>query len=52
VSIVSRMPDLPEITDDAIATAAAYWEGWLAFRQRYDRIPGVQAALWHGDHLV
>jgi CubicO group peptidase (beta-lactamase class C family) len=46
------MPDLPEITDDAIATAAAYWEGWLAFRQRYDRIPGVQAALWHGDRLV
>jgi CubicO group peptidase (beta-lactamase class C family) len=46
------MADAPELTDDAVATAAAYWGGWLAFRRRYDRIPGVQAALWHRDRLV
>jgi len=42
----------PDLTGDAVATAAAYWDGWLAFRQRYDRTPGVQAALWHGDGIV
>jgi CubicO group peptidase (beta-lactamase class C family) len=29
-----------------------YWNSWLAFRQRYERLPGVQAAVWHGDGLV
>jgi CubicO group peptidase (beta-lactamase class C family) len=42
----------PALTGDAVASAAAYWDAWLAFRQRYDRTPGVQAALWHGDGLV
>ncbi len=42
----------PQLTADAVATGAAYWDEWLAFRQRYDRIPGVQAALWHGDALA
>ncbi len=36
----------------AVADAARWFDSWLAFRQRYDRVPGVQAAILHGDHLV
>lgn len=36
----------------AVASAAAYADRWLAFRQRLLRVPGVQAAVWHGDGLV
>lgn len=30
----------------------AYIDSWLAFRQRYLRIPGVQAAILSGDEIV
>src|SRR3954449_305005 len=29
-----------------LAEALAYGERYLEFRQRFDRIPGVQAAVW------
>ena len=37
---------------DAVADACRYVDQWLAFRQRYERVPGVQAAVLHGDRVV
>lgn len=37
---------------DAVADACRYFDRWLAFRQRYERVPGVQAAVLHGDQVV
>ena len=45
---VVALPDAP-----GLAEALAYGDSYLAFRQRYDRIPGVQAAvLADGDILL
>jgi CubicO group peptidase (beta-lactamase class C family) len=41
-----------ELTPAAVRSAVDYWDSWLAFRQTFDRLPGVQAAVWHGDELV
>ena len=42
---VVALPDEP-----GLAEALAYGDSYLAFRQRFDRIPGVQAAvLAEGD---
>ncbi|MFF0265788.1 serine hydrolase domain-containing protein [Kribbella sp. NPDC004536] len=30
----------------------AYYDSWLAFNQRYQRVPGVQAAVYAGDGVV
>jgi CubicO group peptidase (beta-lactamase class C family) len=30
----------------------AYYDSWLAFNQRYQRIPGVQAAVFAGDGIA
>lgn len=35
-----------------VADAARYFTSWLGFRQRYDRIPGVQAAMLHDGAIV
>ena len=43
---------MPGLTTDAVRSAASYLDGWLAFRQRHLRIPGVQAALLHGGEVV
>jgi CubicO group peptidase (beta-lactamase class C family) len=49
----SAPPSSPaELTPVAVASADAYWDSWLAFRQNFERLPGVQAAVWHGDGLV
>ena len=37
---------------ELVRQAAAYWDTWLAFRQRFDRIPGVQAAVRFDGVLV
>nr|WP_187361292.1 serine hydrolase domain-containing protein [Phytoactinopolyspora mesophila] len=37
---------------EAVADAVTYFESWLEFRQRYSRIPGVQAAVWFDDDLL
>ena len=41
---------LPDPT--AIGEAMAYYDRWLGFRQRYLRVPGVQAAVLVGDEIV
>lgn len=38
-----------ELTSAAVSSAVSYWDNWLAFRQKYERLPGVQAAAWYGD---
>lgn len=35
-----------------VAQAARYADSWLAFRQRFNRVPGIQAALVFGEELV
>ncbi|HVX47518.1 MAG TPA: serine hydrolase domain-containing protein [Mycobacteriales bacterium] len=36
----------------AIRSAVSYLDSWLAFRQQYLRIPGVQAAVYFQDDIV
>ncbi len=36
----------------AFADIAGYADTWLAFRQRYLRVPGVQAAVWADGEVV
>lgn len=43
---------MPELRPGAVADAARYFDRWLAFRQRYLRVPGVQAAVLHGAEVV
>ena len=33
-------------------TRRADLDGWIAFRQRLDRVPGIQVAVLHEDRLV
>ncbi|MET0458603.1 MAG: serine hydrolase domain-containing protein [Ilumatobacteraceae bacterium] len=40
------------VSRDAVVDAAAYIDSWLSFRQRFDRIPGVQAAILHEGDVV
>lgn len=40
------MPDAQNLTE-----ALSYYDRWLAFNQRYLRIPGVQAAVYSGDGI-
>lgn len=42
----------PDLTAPAVASAVAYADRWLAFRRDHLRVPGVQAAVLHGDALV
>ena len=35
-----------------VRSATGYLASWLAFRQRYLRVPGVQAALLHDDQIA
>jgi CubicO group peptidase (beta-lactamase class C family) len=37
---------------DAIVDAVRYFDSWLAFRQGYDQIPGIQAAVWCDGELL
>ena len=36
----------------AVLDACAYFDTWLAYRQRLDRIPGIQAAVLHDGDVV
>jgi len=47
-----RPHGVPELTPAAVASATGYLDSWLAFRRRYQRVPGVQAAVWHDGELV
>jgi CubicO group peptidase (beta-lactamase class C family) len=39
------------VSPTAVADASRYFASWLAFRQRFERVPGVQAAVLHDDAL-
>lgn len=40
------------LSAQAVADACRYVDGWLPFRQRHDRVPGVQAAVLHAGRTV
>jgi CubicO group peptidase (beta-lactamase class C family) len=44
------MPDA--LNSENLQEALAYYDSWLAFNQRYQRIPGVQAAVYAGDRVA
>jgi len=41
-----------DLSHTAVADAARYFDTWVAFRQQYDRVPGIQAAVLHEDKLL
>ncbi|WP_169738935.1 serine hydrolase domain-containing protein [Jiangella gansuensis] len=43
---------MTDLSPAAVADATRYFDTWLAFRQHYDRVPGVQAAVLHHDKLL
>ncbi|SDU39986.1 CubicO group peptidase, beta-lactamase class C family [Jiangella alkaliphila] len=43
---------MSDLSHPAVADATRYFDTWVAFRQQYDRIPGVQAAVLHEDKLL
>lgn len=43
---------MPELTLQAVQSAAGYARSWLSFRQRYLRVPGIQVAMLYGDDIV
>ncbi|MEU4287518.1 serine hydrolase domain-containing protein [Kribbella sp. NPDC026596] len=36
----------------SLTEALAYYDSWLAFNQRYQRVPGVQAAVYAGEGIA
>jgi CubicO group peptidase (beta-lactamase class C family) len=40
------------VDDQSLSEVLAYYDSWLAFNQRYQRIPGVQAAVYAGDRVA
>ncbi|MEP6851921.1 MAG: serine hydrolase domain-containing protein [bacterium] len=42
---------MDRLDPDVVRSAGDYLRTWLPFRQRYLRVPGLQAALMHGDTL-
>ncbi|TCC40746.1 serine hydrolase domain-containing protein [Kribbella speibonae] len=45
------MPDDLE-SAATLTEALAYYDSWLAFNQRYQRVPGVQVAVYAGDAIA
>jgi CubicO group peptidase (beta-lactamase class C family) len=43
---------MTKLTRALVDDAARYFDTWLAFRQRYDRVPGIQAAVLHGGDVL
>ncbi|MFD3404284.1 serine hydrolase domain-containing protein [Kribbella sp. NPDC058693] len=37
---------------DSLTEALAYYDSWLAFNQRYQRVPGIQVAVYAGDAIA
>jgi CubicO group peptidase (beta-lactamase class C family) len=42
----------PGLDATAVRSALAYYDTWLAYQQRYQRVPGVQAAVRLGDEVL
>lgn len=40
------------LNSENLREALEYYDSWLAFNQRYQRIPGVQAAVYAGDAVA
>lgn len=40
------------ISARAVDDASRYFDRWLQFNQQHQRVPGVQAAILHGDRMV
>ena len=43
---------MAEMSRSHVVDACTYLDSWLAFRQRAERVPGVQAAVLHDDEVV
>ncbi|MEV6284305.1 serine hydrolase domain-containing protein [Kribbella sp. NPDC051770] len=44
---------MPNPVDDrSLTEVLAYYDTWLAFNQRYQRVPGVQAAVYAGERVA
>jgi CubicO group peptidase (beta-lactamase class C family) len=43
---------MPDLHRDDVLDACRYLDGWLAYRLAAERVPGVQAAVLHGDEVV
>src|SRR4051794_32218073 len=43
---------MSELSREAVQSAMAYADTWLAYQQSHLRVPGVQAAALFGDELV
>lgn len=43
---------MTELSRAAVVDAVRYFDTWLTFRQRYARIPGIQAAVLYGDEVL
>ena len=43
---------MTDLTAEAVRSAAAYADSWLAYRQTYLRIPGVQVAILFDGEVV
>ncbi|WP_109509094.1 serine hydrolase domain-containing protein [Nocardioides speluncae] len=43
---------MTELSRAAVVDAVRYFDTWLSFRQRYARIPGIQAAVLYGDEVL
>ncbi|MGW6283050.1 serine hydrolase [Kribbella sp. NPDC055071] len=44
---------MPDTLDaDNLREVLAYFDSWLAFQQRYHRVPGIQAAVYAGDGIA
>ncbi|MEV4265073.1 serine hydrolase domain-containing protein [Kribbella sp. NPDC049584] len=37
---------------ESLTEALAYYDSWLAFNQRYQRVPGLQVAVYAGDAIA
>ena len=41
-----------DLDSTSLSEALAYYDSWLAFNQRYQRIPGVQVAVYAGEGIA
>lgn len=43
---------MPSVSPAVFADTARYFDDWIAFRRRVDRVPGIQVAMLYDDQLV
>ena len=43
---------MPDALDPDLREVLTYYDSWLAFNQRYQRVPGVQAAVFAADRIA